>query len=98
MPVGLLAVQPGTRALEVSLSFFLPSYGERQGKKKLQQFQCGETKSQEELYECRHRISKISYTESNAFHHSRDIIQTFTTVQLQYRDQENCKSFLNNYI
>lgn len=38
---------------------------------------------------CRHGISKISYTESNAFHHSRDKIQTIIAVQLQNQVQEN---------
>lgn len=50
------------------------------------------------MNKCRCGISKISYTESNAFHHSGDIIQTFTAVQLQYPVQENYKSIFINSI
>lgn len=50
------------------------------------------------MNKCRYGIGQISYTESNAFHQSRDIIQAFTAVQLQYQVQENYKSFFINYI
>lgn len=50
------------------------------------------------MNKCRYGINQISYTESNTFHHSRDIIQASTAVHLQYRVQENYKSFFINYI
>lgn len=67
VPVGLLAVLPGTRALGVSLSSFCLHRDRDNRKKKLQSFQCGETKAQEKLQftmkKHRHSTSKISYTE-----------------------------------